>query len=69
MAIILRLDRAMEERGITLRQLSREVHIAYENLSRIKTGKVSGIRFNTLNDICKALGCQPGDIMEYVDDE
>lgn len=69
MAIVLHLDRMMETRGVSLRQLSRKVGIAYENLSRIKTGKVSGIRFNTLDDICRALDCQPGDILECIDDK
>lgn len=69
MAIVLRLDRIMADRKISLNQLSEEVGIANVNLSKIKTGKVSAIRFSTLNEICKALNCQPGDILEYVADE
>lgn len=70
MAIILRLDRVMADRKINLKDLSEQVGIANVNLSKIKTGKVSAIRFSTLNDaICKALDCQPGDILEYQEDE
>ena len=67
MAIILRLDRVMADRKINLKDLSEQVGIANVNLSKIKTGKV--IRFSTLNAICKALDCQPGDILEYQEDE
>ena len=69
MAIILRLDRVMADRKINLKYLSEQVGIANVNLSKIKTGKVSAIRFSTLNAICKALDCQPGDILEYQEDE
>jgi putative transcriptional regulator len=68
MAIILRLDRMMADRKISLNDLSEKVGIANVNLSKIKTGKVSAIRFSILNAICKALGCQPGDILEYQED-
>lgn len=68
MAIILRLDRVMVDRKISLNDLSEKVGIANVNLSKIKTGKVSAIRFSTLNAICKALDCQPGDILEYQED-
>ena len=57
----------MADRKINLKDLSEQVGIANVNLSKIKTGKVSAIRFSTLNAICKALDCQPGDILEYVD--
>ena len=69
MAIILRLDRVMADRKINLKDLSEQAGIANVNLSKIKTGKVSAIRFSTLNAICKALDCQPGDILEYQEDE
>lgn len=69
MAIILRLDRVMADRKINSKDLSEQVGIANVNLSKIKTGKVSAIRFSTLNAICKALDCQPGDILEYQEDE
>lgn len=69
MAIILRLDRVMADRKMSLNELSKKVGIANVNLSKIKTGKVSAIRFSTLNAICKALDCQPGDILEYQKDD
>lgn len=65
MAIILRLDRVMADRKMSLNELSQRVGIANVNLSNIKTGKVSAIRFSTLNAICDVLDCQPGDILEY----
>ena len=68
MAIILRLDRMMADRKTSLNELSEKVGIANVNLSKIKTGKVSAIRFSTLNAICDALDCQPGDILEFQKD-
>ena len=68
MAIILRLDRMMADRKISLNELSEKVGIANVNLSKIKTGKVSAIRFSTLNAICDALDCQSGDILEFQKD-
>ena len=65
MPIILRLDRVMADRKMSLNALSEKVGIANVNLSKIKTGKVSAIRFSTLEAICEALQCQPGDILEY----
>lgn len=65
MAIILRLDRVMADRKISLNELSEKVGVSNVNLSKIKTGKISAIRFSTLNAICEALDCQPGDILEY----
>ncbi len=69
MAIVLRLDRMMADRKISLNSLAEEVGISNVNLSNIKTGKISAIRFTTLNGICRALDCQPGDILEYIPDE
>ena len=69
MSIILRLDRVMADRKISLNELSDRVGVSNVNLSKLKTGKVSAIRFSTLNAICKALKCQPGDILEFTDDE
>ena len=69
MAIILRLDRMMADRKMSLNELAERVGISNVNLSKIKTGKVNGVRFTTLNAICKALECQPGDILEYKEDE
>ncbi len=65
MAIILRLDRVMADRKISLNELAEKVGIANVNLSNIKTGKVSAIRFSTLDAICDVLDCQPGDILEF----
>ncbi len=69
MAIILRLDRVMADRKISLNELSDRVGVSNVNLSKLKTGKVSAIRFSTLNAICKALACQPGDILEFTNDD
>lgn len=65
MAIILRLDRMMADRKISLTELSDRVGISMANLSNLKTGKVKAIRFSTLDAICRELHCQPGDILEY----
>ena len=65
MAIILRLDRIMADRKISLTELSERVGISMANLSNLKTGKVRAIRFSTLDAICRELLCQPGDILEY----
>lgn len=65
MAIIVRLDRMMADRKISLNDLSEHVGISIVNLSNLKTGKVKAIRFSTLNAICRELKCQPGDILEY----
>ncbi|GEN51700.1 helix-turn-helix domain-containing protein [Alkalibacterium pelagium] len=69
MPIIVRLDRVMADRKILLKDLAEEVGISNVNLSKLKTGKAVAIRFSTLEAICKALGCQPGDILEYESDE
>ena len=66
--IVLRLDRMLADRKMLLNELSEHVGVSNVNLSRIKTGKVSGVRFSTLSAICKALNCQPGDILEYIPD-
>ena len=65
MPIVLRLDRVMADRKMSLKTLSEKVGVANVNLSKLKTGKVSAIRFSTLEAICQALDCQPGDILEY----
>lgn len=69
MAIILRLDRVMADRKMSLNDLAAGVGVSNVNLSKLKTGKVSAIRFSTLEGICKVLDCQPGDILEYQPDE
>ena len=65
MAIILRLDRVMADRKMSLNELSEQVGISNVNLSNLKTGKVKAVRFSTLDAICRVLNCQPGDILEY----
>ena len=69
MPIILRLDRIMADRKMSLNELSERVGVANVNLSKLKTGKVSAIRFSTLEAICETLNCQPGDILEYKQNE
>lgn len=64
MAIIINLDVMMAKRKIRLKDLATEVGITEQNLSILKTGKAKAIRFSTLDAICKALECQPGDILE-----
>ncbi|WP_414044178.1 helix-turn-helix domain-containing protein [Macrococcus animalis] len=66
--IIVRLDRVMADRKIKLNELSEMVDVSVANLSNLKTGKVKAVRFSTLDAICKALDCQPGDIFEHVDE-
>ncbi len=68
MPIILRLDRVMADRKISLNELSEKVGVANVNLSKLKNGRVSAIRFSTLEAICQVLECQPGDILEYEPD-
>ena len=65
MPIILRLDRVMADRKMSLNELSERVGVANVNLSKLKNGRVSAIRFSTLEAICDVLDCQPGDILEY----
>jgi putative transcriptional regulator len=69
MAIMVKLDVMMAKRKISLNELSERVGITPANLSILKTGKAKAIRFSTLEIICKELGCQPGDILEWVKDE
>ena len=68
MSIKINLDLVLLEKGISSKDLARTINITSANLSILKTGKARAIRFSTLNDICKALDCQPGDILEYIDD-
>ncbi|MBO7336397.1 MAG: helix-turn-helix transcriptional regulator [Lachnospiraceae bacterium] len=67
--IVLRLDRVMADRKISLNELSEKVGVTNVNLSKMKTGKISAIRFSTLEAICETLKCQPGDILEYQSEE
>ncbi len=68
MPIIVRLDVALARRKMSLTELAEAVDITMANLSILKTGKAKAIRFSTLEAICKHLGCQPGDILEYAED-
>ncbi|MBL7864284.1 MAG: helix-turn-helix transcriptional regulator [Cyclobacteriaceae bacterium] len=65
MAIIVNLDVVMAKRKMSLNELSEKVDLTLANLSILKTGKAKAIRFSTLEAICKALDCQPGDLLEY----
>lgn len=67
--IIVRLDRVLADRKMKLSDLANEIDITVANLSNLKTGKAKAIRFSTLDAICKALDCQPADIMEYINEE
>ncbi|HMI06126.1 MAG TPA: helix-turn-helix transcriptional regulator [Flavobacterium sp.] len=69
MAIIVNLDVMMAKRKISLNELSAKVDLTLSNLSILKTGKAKAIRFSTLEAICRALDCQPADILEYVNDK
>ena len=69
MAIIVNLDVMMAKRKMSLNELSQKVDITLANLSILKNNKAKAVRFSTLEAICKALDCQPGDILEWVDDE
>jgi len=67
MAIIVNLDVMLAKRKLKLKELSEIVGVSTVNLSILKQGKVKAIRFSTLNAICLALNCQPGDILEYIE--
>lgn len=69
MAIIVNLDVIMAKRKMSLNELSERVDLTLANLSILKTGKAKAIRFSTLEAICEALNCQPGDILEFRADE
>lgn len=68
MAIIVNLDVMLAKRKMSLTELSEKVGVTMSNLSILKTGKAKAIRFSTLEAICEILECQPGDILEYVND-
>lgn len=69
MPIIVNLDVIMARRKVSLNELSHRVDLTLSNLSILKTGKAKAIRFSTLEAICQALDCQPGDILEFVHDD
>ena len=65
MAIVVNLDVVMAQRKMSLNDLSEKVGVSLSNLSILKTGKARAIRFSTLESLCEALGCQPGDLLEF----
>ena len=69
MAIIMRLDRMLADRNMSVGELADQLGIDPSNVSRIKTGKVKALRFSTLDGICKALNCSPGDIIDRIPDD
>ncbi|KQV20782.1 Cro/Cl family transcriptional regulator [Rhizobium sp. Root1203] len=69
MAIIVNLDVMLAKRKMRSRELAERVGITEQNISLLKSGKVKGVRFDTLENICRALECQPGDILEFREDE
>ncbi|HWR32390.1 MAG TPA: helix-turn-helix transcriptional regulator [Chitinophagaceae bacterium] len=69
MPIVVNLDVMLARRKMSLTELSERVNITMANLSILKTSKAKAIRFSTLEDICKVLECQPGDLLEYMNDK
>jgi len=69
MPVIVNLDVMLARRKMTLSELSSLVNITLPNLSILKTGKAKAIRFSTMEALCRALACQPGDLLEYIDTE
>ncbi len=69
MGIVVNLDVMMAKRKIGVKELSEQIDITMANLSILKNNKARAVRFSTLDAICRALNCQPGDILEYVEDE
>lgn len=69
MGVVVRLDRVMADRKISLNELAENVGITNANMSNLKTGKAKAIRFSTLEAICRTLKCQPGDILEFTEDD
>ncbi len=69
MPIVVNLDVMLAKRKIRGKELATEIGITEQNLSLLRTGKVKGVRFSTLERICQILECQPGDIFEYIPDE
>lgn len=69
MSIKVNLDEVLRRNSMSLTELSEQVGITIANLSNLKTGKAKAMRFTTLDALCRTLGCQPGDILEFIDDE
>ena len=68
MPIIMRLDRVMADRKMSLNELAEKVQMTNVNLSNLKNGKMKGIKFETMESICRVLKCQPGDLMEFTEE-
>ncbi|MEM0517910.1 MULTISPECIES: helix-turn-helix domain-containing protein [Aequorivita] len=68
MGIVINLDKLLESRGMKSKELAEIINITEANLSILKSGKARAVRFTTLEAICKALDCQPGNILEYIKD-
>lgn len=66
---MINIDVMLARRKMTVTQLSEKVGLSLVNMSLLKTGKAKGVKFSTLNAICRALGCQPGDLLEYREEE
>jgi putative transcriptional regulator len=69
MPIVVNIDMMLAKRKMTLTELSEKVGLTIQNMSNLKSGKGRAIRFTTLNSICEALECRPGDVLDYVTDE
>lgn len=69
MPIVMRLDRVLADRKMTSIELAERIGISPVNVSRIRSGRLKGIRFSTLTSMCEALGCKPGDLIDYMSDE
>ena len=69
MAIVVRLDVVMALRKVKGKDLAQQIGVTEANLSKLKTGNIKALRLSTLNALCEALACQPGDLLEYVEDE
>ncbi len=69
MPIIIRLDRVMADRKMSLNELSERVGITLANLSNLKNSKISAVKLSTMEAVCRALSCQPGDLFEYIPDD
>ena len=69
MPIVVNVDVMLARRKMTSTELAEKIGLSTVNLSNLKTGKVKGVRFTTLDAICKALDCQPGDLLEYLPDK
>lgn len=68
MAIVINLDVVLAKKKIKSKELAQAIGVSEQNISAFRTGKMKGVRFSTLEAVCKHLNCQPGDLIEFVDD-